>query len=132
MGMPAPATKEWTYEMLETLPDDGNRFEIIDGELLVSQAPTWSHQGVLWDRGRDYRSAKRGRAGYFRHPARCRPEIRIVEGHQILTPSTARADRHRKRLLYQLFNVSEYWIVDSDARVIDRWRPADARAETLS
>jgi hypothetical protein len=86
MGMPAPATKEWTYEMLETLPDDGNRFEIIDGELLVSQAPTWSHQGVLWDRGRDYRSAKRGRAGYFRHPARCRPEIRIVEGHQILTP----------------------------------------------
>jgi hypothetical protein len=39
MGMAAAATKEWTYEMLESLPDDGNRYEIIDGELFVTPHP---------------------------------------------------------------------------------------------
>jgi hypothetical protein len=48
MGMPAAMHKEWTHEMWEQLPfKDGNRYEVIDGELFVSPAPTWDHQGVL-------------------------------------------------------------------------------------
>lgn len=39
---------------------------------------------------------------------------------EVLSPSTARADRHRKRLIYQSEGVPEYWIVDSDARLVER------------
>ena len=49
MGMAAAATKKWTYEMLETLPDDGNRYEIIDGELHVTPPPGFRHQSVSWE-----------------------------------------------------------------------------------
>ncbi len=38
----------------------------------------------------------------------------------------------RKRRLYQRFKVAEYWIVDVDARLVERWRPADARPEILA
>ena len=48
MAMPAPHT-EWTIEMVRALPDDGNRYEVIDGELFVTRrqascisAPSWS------------------------------------------------------------------------------------------
>jgi Uma2 family endonuclease len=37
----------WTTADLELLPDNGNRYEIIDGELLVTRAPRWSHQRVV-------------------------------------------------------------------------------------
>ncbi len=34
----------WTSADLETLPDDGKRYEIIDGELQVPKQPHWHHQ----------------------------------------------------------------------------------------
>jgi Uma2 family endonuclease len=34
----------WTAADLELLPDNGNRYEIIDGELFVTRAPHWKHQ----------------------------------------------------------------------------------------
>ena len=46
MAMPKPQT-EWTLEMVHALPDDGNRYELVDGELLVSPAPSLLHQRVL-------------------------------------------------------------------------------------
>src|SRR5688572_6713092 len=46
MGMPATPTV-WTVEMLDSLPDDGQRYEIIDGELFVTPAPVPAHQLVL-------------------------------------------------------------------------------------
>ena len=36
----------WTTADLELLPDNGNRYEIIDGELFVTRAPHWRHQNV--------------------------------------------------------------------------------------
>lgn len=36
----------WTTADLELFPDDGNRYEIIDGELIVSKAPHWKHQEI--------------------------------------------------------------------------------------
>ncbi len=38
------STMRWTSTDLETMPDDGNRYEIIDGELYVSKQPSWHHQ----------------------------------------------------------------------------------------
>lgn len=51
---------------------------------------------------------------------------------EVLSPSTARADRQTKRRLYQDEGVPEYWIVDLDARVVERWRPGDDRPEIVA
>src|SRR5687768_13835051 len=39
----------WTAEMLDELPDDGNRYEIIDGELFVTPSPTWRHGDAVME-----------------------------------------------------------------------------------
>ncbi len=44
MTNPVTETMRWTTQDLELLPDDGRRYEIIEGELLVTRAPHWSHQ----------------------------------------------------------------------------------------
>ena len=38
--------KRWTYEEYRALPEDGTRYEVIEGELLMTPAPTTDHQGV--------------------------------------------------------------------------------------
>jgi Uma2 family endonuclease len=60
------------------------------------------------------------------------PVERLVLVAEVLSPSSARGDRVKKRALYQRNRVSEYWIVDLDARVVERWRPDDDRPEILT
>ena len=50
---------------------------------------------------------------------------------EVLSPSTARHDRLTKRRLYQRQGI-EYWIVDLDARIVERWRPGDERPEIVT
>ena len=50
---------------------------------------------------------------------------------EVTSPSTARYDRITKRRRYQRSGVAEYWIVDPDARIVERWRPQDDRPEVL-
>jgi Uma2 family endonuclease len=60
-------------------------------------------------------------------------EIRfLLLAVEVLSPSTARADRQIKRRRYQRHGVGEYWIVDLDARLVERWRPGDERPEILT
>jgi Uma2 family endonuclease len=159
MGMPALPTSGWTVDMLETLPDDGKRYEIIDGELLVTPAPGFPHQRVLREllirlyaclEGRrdaevlfspaDVRSGPRTSVQpdlfVMRRPVRPGPHgwpdlETLLLAVEILSPTTARVDRGRKRALYQRGGVPEYWIVDADSRLVERWRPADERPEIL-
>ena len=159
MGMPAQQT-EWTVEMALALPEDGNRYEVLDGELFVTPAPTWDHQGAvemlflpLHPYVAEHRLGwvKTSPADIVFSPRRLvQPDLFVVpwraEGEprswaevkslllaiEVLSPSTARADRHRKRLIYQDERVPEYWIVDVDARIVERWRPDDGRPEILS
>jgi hypothetical protein len=68
----AHAAKEWTVGDLAELPDDGNRYEVIDGELLVTLAPcsrrrTWSFRHAA------------GSAGYVRDPARRGPSAKTIQ-----------------------------------------------------
>ena len=44
MIQPAVGQVRWTTSDIELLPDDGSRYEIIDGELLVTKALHWQHQ----------------------------------------------------------------------------------------
>jgi Uma2 family endonuclease len=46
MSQPATERVRWTIADLDLLPDNGSRYEIIDGELFMTRAPRWSHQRV--------------------------------------------------------------------------------------
>ncbi|MGF1567337.1 MAG: Uma2 family endonuclease [Nodosilinea sp.] len=46
MGQSALEQIRWTVADLDLLPDNGTRYEIIDGELFMTRAPRWSHQRV--------------------------------------------------------------------------------------
>jgi Uma2 family endonuclease len=45
---------------------------------------------------------------------------------EVLSPSTARADRFTKRRLYQDMGIPTYWVVDADAHVVEVWTPEAA------
>lgn len=48
MAMPVQSPDlDWTVERALALPDDGNRYEVLDGELFVTPVPSWGHQSVL-------------------------------------------------------------------------------------
>ena len=157
--MPATQT-HWTVDMVHALPDDGKRHEIIDGELFVTPSPSYDHQGTvlaLAVRLRTYLTANRvGRVFVapldvtFGPRTLVQPDVLVLPLHEgrpprtveeaggpllaieILSPSSAHTDRVRKRGLYQREGVPEYWIVDPNARVIERWRPEDSRPEILT
>ena len=159
MGMPHPA-RDWTVQRVLALPDDGNRYEVVDGELLVTPAPTFNHQEAV---GTLYIALARYLAGtaigravmspadieldpatlvqpdvfvvplvHGRRPKRWTDIRSLLLAAEVLSPSTARADRTVKRLRYQRAGVPEYWIVDVDARLVERWRPADERPEIVT
>jgi len=43
----ATQTKQWTLEELHSLPDDGNKYELVRGELFVTPPPTEQHEDIL-------------------------------------------------------------------------------------
>jgi Uma2 family endonuclease len=156
----ALAKRQWTVADLQNFPDDGNRYEVIDGELFVTPAPSLPHQtalGELYLLLHPYVSAQRlGYAfvapaditfsstrlvqpGLFvlppvegRRPTRFDQVKRLLLAVEVLSPGTARADRVKKRNMFREEGVPEYWIVDHDARTIERSTPREARPEVLS
>jgi Uma2 family endonuclease len=159
MGMPQ-ATQRWTADMVRALPDDGNRYEVIAGELFVTPAPSFDHQAAVYRlllRLGPFVDAQR--LGYalaspadieFDEADLVQPDVFVtprIEGRrprrwsevkallvavEVLSPSTARADRAVKRRLFQRVGVPEYWIVDVEARLVERWRPGDERPEIVT
>jgi Uma2 family endonuclease len=67
-----------------------------------------------------------------RRPERFEDVGRLLLAVEVLSPSTARADRVAKRVLYRDQGVAEYWLVDLEARTVERSTPADARVEVLA
>lgn len=158
MAMPV-LPDDWTLERVHALPDDGFRYELLDGELLVTPAPSWSHQAVLlalYDAVKPYVMAS-GSLGCLIAPAavtftqrrELQPDLfafpvtpgqrvmrfedvgRLVLAVEVVSPSTARVDRYRKRTVYHEEGVDEYWIVDPGAGLVERWRPGDVEPEVL-
>jgi Uma2 family endonuclease len=159
MGMPQTA-EHWTAERVRALPSDGNRYEVIAGELFVTPAPSFDHQDAvqrLFSPIQQY--LERTRAGYAalspadieldpdtlvqpdlfvvplvggRRPRRWSDITGLLLAVEVLSPSTARADRTVKRRLFQRAGVPEYWIVDVEARLVERWRPGDERPEIVT
>jgi Uma2 family endonuclease len=160
MVMPAVTPHRWTADDVRALPDEpGKRFECVDGELLVSPSPRLTHQwalGTLFEAlsayCRQHRLAAVGMAPSDFELDRytlVQPDVFIVPlvngrrpvtldelGHpllfvEVLSPSTARADRVLKRQRYQRHGVP-YWIVDVDARLVERWTPDVEHPEIVS
>ena len=158
MGMPAthPIT---TIEELLALPDDGMRHELLDGVHVVAPSPIKVHQRVVRELYEALRSSIRDNESVeiFWSPADIRlspttlvqPDVFIVPkpgspsndtwehtsvpllAVEVISPSTASRDRGVKRRLYLQAGVEEYWIVDIDGRVIERWHSGDARPEII-
>ena len=149
--------ERWTYEEFAKLPEDGNRYEIIAGELYVTKVNFPLHQEVLAsvltplyrfaEMDHDIGTTIMGPVdvlfaeGDFLEPdivfvRRDRDEIitdRAVEGVpdlivEVVSPATADRDRGLKRERYAHYGVPEYWIVDERDRTLRILRPGDAGA----
>lgn len=156
MGMPATTDHYWLPADLEQFPEsDGNKYECIDGVLLVTPAPRVVHMAALnrLERILDRAGAKHRAIiatadvrlepnavvqpdlFVLREPATAKTRLDDPAGvvliAEVLSPSTAERDRGIKREFYPRMRVPEYWIVDLDARLIERWTPADERPEIL-
>lgn len=155
---PDTSRRDWTVEQLASLPEDGNRYEVVDGELLVSPSPSLLHQMavvelliLLREHARRYELlCLVAPADVTFSPRRLvQPDLLVApfpNGHrpsrleeirhlalavEVLSPATARADRYVKRRLYQSEGVDEYWIVEPAARLVERWRQNDEEPEVL-
>ena len=136
----------WSYEDLISLPDDGRRYEITEGELYEMPAPSWAHATVIANLisalvplvvklGGRWRTAPLD--VFFQGADPVQPDIivllpegqahpteRGVEGApdlhiEVLSPSNRGHDLLTKRSLYARAGVGEYWLVDPDARTIE-------------
>jgi Uma2 family endonuclease len=158
MGM-AHATLRWTTDMVQSLPDDGNRYELVDGALLVTPAPVPIHQravGLLARLLTEYVDQLR-LGEVFESPADVQlepetilqPDVFVVPemaepvrrwtdvralllAVEVLSPGSRRHDRITKRAFYARVGVPEYWVVDPDERRVERWRPGDERPDVLT
>ena len=159
MAMPTRVDEVTTIEQLLALPEDGMRHELLDGVHVVTPAPAYPHQSALQVFQVALYVELRGneRLAVLASPADIRfgprtlvqPDLfvfRKESGHRVrewsevgvpvlaiefLSPTTAARDRGAKRRIYQRAGVAEYWIVDLDARLVERWRPDDVRPEVL-
>jgi Uma2 family endonuclease len=144
--------------MVLVLPDDGKRYELFDGELLVSPAPNGIHQLTLvrlfeviapfvrthhlgetiWSPADlSLGGEELAQPDLFVMPF-LPPDRRDWSAYpdpilviEVLSPSTARYDRIVKRRRFQRAGIPEYWIVDPESRSVERWRPGDDRPEVL-
>ncbi len=159
MGMPATYGAITTIEELLALPEDGMRHELLDGVHVVTPAPQYLHQKAVLELELGLAAALRDRtdAEVLGSPADIvlgprtlvQPDVFVVRKSrekpirawadvgvpliaiEVLSPGTAARDRGVKRRIYQNAGVGEYWIVDLDARIVERWTPADERPEVV-
>lgn len=160
MGMPAAHTM-WTVQMLDALPDDGQRYELLDGSVYVTPAPSDVHQlvvGEFFARLRTYlRGSHTARALISpadvrrddREHNRVQPDVfvvRLTDGKrpvypyslgdlvlaiEVQSPGNPALDYQVKRPIYLAAGL-EYWIVEPEARVVSRWRGADDPGQRFS
>jgi Uma2 family endonuclease len=148
-SLPHPLLAEerpFTVDDLDTMPDDGRRYELIDGTLVVSAAPGWLHQRAVVEltfllrqacpRGYEVLSAPF--AVQFGERTQLQPDIVVTESRhfsarglyvapllavEVLSESTKMYDRHTKSQVFARAGTPSFWVVEPLAR------PAEARLE---
>ncbi len=138
--VPGPGQGHWTYNHYAALPDDGHRYEVVDGVLYMSPSPNDFHQNVsIWLSHYLVVHVMVPGLGKVRaapFDVELAPDIvvqpdlivvlnanlaKITRSHivgapdlvvEVLSPGTAKHDRHAKQSAYARSGVAEYWIVD--------------------
>ena len=163
VSMPALRRHRWTAEEVRRLIDERDgmspRYELVDGELLVTPAPRKRHQRIIFRLalllqayltreklgevclGPDELplvSGEHYEPDLFVVPTvegRLRPEndedFRPLLVCEVLSPGSSRHDRITKRRAFQRNGVPEYWVIDGDAEAIEVWHPDDERAALI-
>lgn len=157
--VPGPTQGNWTYAFYATLPDDGRRYEIIDGVLYMAPAPSDDHQNAV---GRflyylmtyvDF--AGLGVVRISPYDVELAPDvivqpdvIVVLNAHrdiitprgivgtpdlvvELASPSTTTYDRHKKYMAYEGAGVSEYWIADPIAQTVEVLTLEQGKYQTL-
>ena len=137
-----------TVAELDAFPDDGKRYELIEGELFVSSAPGLPHQLVLTNLAGEFVIYLKqnpigivvtGPGAVFSNYDAVIPDLAFV-GHdrwdtivannrfvaapdlviEIISPGSENhaRDLKAKRMLYGRYGVQEYWVVDSENRSV--------------
>ena len=144
------ALSQITWNDVQELPDDGNRYEAIEGELYVTAAPTLRHQRIsrrlfltlhemLGDPDRGELFYAPTGVEFPVTEEGVQPDLVFVSNErrgiltdswirgapdlviEILSPTTAHRDRGVKRKLYERQGVEQYWIVDPDSETVEVW-----------
>ena len=166
MGMPDTTghgtrdARHWTRDAVLALPDDGQRYELVSGTLVVTPAPRGLHQRAVAE------LYLRLQEWLGRHPVAhvlfspaditlgedeiLQPDLfvyRTASGAplrdwtditelllviEVTSPGSARYDRELKRRRFQRAGIAEYWVVDLEGRMVERWRPGDEAPETIT
>lgn len=148
--MALQTTTRLTYEDYVTLPDDGKRYEIIDGELYVNPAPVPRHQRIVLNIAVALHSYFKTTGGgeafvspidiVFSDDNIVQPDViaikteraelvgeKNVQGPpslvvEVLSHGSRRVDEGIKRKLYDRFGVNEYWIADPELELVKIYR----------
>lgn len=144
--------KQWTLDEVHSLPDDGNKYELVNGELFVTPPPSDDHETIL-ARLTAILSPYviRNGLGLVYHPravirirgAEVEPDLMVRQPAprpdtdwaeaptpvlvvEVFSGSTRRRDQNQKRRFYLDADIAEYWMLDPERRtavVVRRDRP---------
>lgn len=137
-----PALQEWTLADLERMPDDGNKYEVVRGELFVTPPPSAPHQDIIARLVRmlDRYVEEQGlgwvhtaRSVIRRRGSEAEPDLFVSQALgadwattptpslvvEVLSRTTRRRDLAQKRAYYlEDVGVPEYWMIDRQSRFV--------------
>jgi Uma2 family endonuclease len=148
----ATNVRSWTLDEVHRLPDDGNKYELVRGELFVTPPPTDDHETILARLSAVLSPYVRSQGlGLLYHPrsvvrfegSEVEPDLMVRRPSpgikdaweraprpilivEVFSPTTRRRDQDQKRKLYLDVGIDEYWMVDPERRVVTIVRPGHA------
>jgi len=143
-----PRSRPLTYADLESMPDDGHRYELVDGSLIVTPAPSRLHQFASAELMRRLLASCPPHLAVLAAPVDVRltdltvfqPDLLVVEREtyfrldepvapllvvEILSPSTQEFDRSTKFNKFQASGCPSYWLVDAAQPRLTAWNLVD-------
>ena len=144
-----PRSRPLTRADLDTMPDDGHRYELIDGALIVTPAPSPAHQRAVGELYVRLRNACPSHLEVFFAPLDValaddtimQPDLLIARREdvteldlptapvlavEVLSPSTRRIDLTLKRSRLEAAGCESYWVVDPHEPSLTAWQLANA------